>query len=185
MANFTEKLIVTTFTSMLERTPLDKITVTALINEANISRNTFYYHYEDIYDLLDQVMLGVLEKYENAAKDMDLPEVFKSFLYACKANRKKVYNIFNSISRDRLERYVFQGTNSAIMFHLMKMAQELNVKEERAKAVADIVRYSIYGFFTEFLWEGMKGDIEKKVDELWGLYGELLDCMFSDHRQKA
>ena len=44
MANHTQNLILETFANMLEQTPLDKITVTALIKECNIGKNTFYYH---------------------------------------------------------------------------------------------------------------------------------------------
>ena len=53
MPNATHKLILDTFGRQLERMPFEKITVSGLIKECAISRNTFYYHFEDIYDLLD------------------------------------------------------------------------------------------------------------------------------------
>ncbi len=52
MANFTQKAILATFQEMLETTPFDKITVAALTRRCGISHNTFYYHFQDIYDLL-------------------------------------------------------------------------------------------------------------------------------------
>ena len=39
---------------MLAEMPFYKITVSALVKRAGISPNTFYYHYEDIYDLLEK-----------------------------------------------------------------------------------------------------------------------------------
>ena len=69
MANYTQKLIIDTFENMPERMPLEKITVTALIKECNIGRNTFYYHYEDIYVLLDDMLIKALGQYENAIED--------------------------------------------------------------------------------------------------------------------
>ena len=53
MALYTKKLIMTAFAEMLEELPFDKITVAALVKRAGVSPNTFYYHYEDIYALLD------------------------------------------------------------------------------------------------------------------------------------
>ena len=53
MALYTKKLIMSTFQEMLEELPFDKITVAALVKRAGISPNTFYYHYQDIYALLD------------------------------------------------------------------------------------------------------------------------------------
>ena len=53
MALYTKKLILATFREMLSESPFDKITVAALVKRAGISPNTFYYHYQDIYRLLD------------------------------------------------------------------------------------------------------------------------------------
>ena len=53
MALYTKKLLMSTFQEMLEELPFDKITVAALVKRAGISPNTFYYHYQDIYALLD------------------------------------------------------------------------------------------------------------------------------------
>ena len=56
MANFTQDAILKTFGDLLEALPFEKITVSTLIRECNISRNTFYYHYEDIPSLLQDVL---------------------------------------------------------------------------------------------------------------------------------
>lgn len=53
MALLTQKAILSTFEEMLEELPFDKITVSALVRRCGVSSNTFYYHYQDIYDLLD------------------------------------------------------------------------------------------------------------------------------------
>lgn len=93
MANYTKTLIIETFENMVERMPFDKITVTALIKECNIGRNTFYYHYEDIYALLDDILIKILKKYDDSVKETDWKDVFKSLLKSCKENKNKVYNI--------------------------------------------------------------------------------------------
>ena len=46
-------LIADTFTQMLEKEDIDKITVTKLIEKCHISRQTFYYHFQDIMDVLE------------------------------------------------------------------------------------------------------------------------------------
>ena len=63
MANFTQDAILKTFGDLLEALPFEKITVSTLIRECNISRNTFYYHYPDIYALLDDWISKSLGKY--------------------------------------------------------------------------------------------------------------------------
>ena len=54
MANYTEKAIFRAFEELLEEKPFDKITVSAIVSKSEVSANTFYYHFQDIYDLLDK-----------------------------------------------------------------------------------------------------------------------------------
>jgi hypothetical protein len=57
------------------------------------------------------------------------------------------------------------------------MAEARKVDSKRAEVVADIVKYSIYGFILRFFRNGMKADIEESVDELGIFFDELLDKM--------
>ena len=58
MAIRTNKAIIETFEEMLDEMPFEKITVSSLAKRCEISPNTFYYHYEDIYDLLTDFRFG-------------------------------------------------------------------------------------------------------------------------------
>lgn len=46
-------LIADNLLKLLEKEDIDKITVTKLIGECHISRQTFYYHFKDIMDVLE------------------------------------------------------------------------------------------------------------------------------------
>lgn len=177
MANYTQKLIIETFENMLERMPLEKITVTALIKECNIGRNTFYYHYADIYALLDDALIKALGQYENAVQDGDWKSVMTSLLYACRENKRKVYHIYGSLSRDRLEQYLFSRTDDSISNYIRHIAQTRDVDPERVEIVADIVKYSVIGYIMRFFWNDMKGDIEEGVEKYGVVFDELLDKM--------
>ena len=51
MAHLTEAAIQDTFLKLLSEQPFDKITVTQLVEECQITRRTFYYHYSDLFEL--------------------------------------------------------------------------------------------------------------------------------------
>ena len=82
MAKNTQAIILETFNQMLERMPFEKITVSALIKECNIGRNTFYYHYEDIYALLDDAILKSLGEYENTVLEGNWKDAVKDIMSA-------------------------------------------------------------------------------------------------------
>src|SRR5699024_8408293 len=77
-------VIADTFTHMLETEDLDKITVKSLIEKCQISRQTFYYHFHDIMDVLDwafkKATQEVAEKSLKAENRMDAVRFFVSFV---------------------------------------------------------------------------------------------------------
>ena len=56
MTNFTKREIKNTFLKMLEDMPLNQITVKELVKECGINRNSFYYHYQDIPALIEEIV---------------------------------------------------------------------------------------------------------------------------------
>lgn len=108
MANYTQKAILQTFETMLVELPFDKITVSAIVARCEISSNTFYYHYRDIYDLLDTWLMTEQEKFLSSPEVTgDWPARLKAILHRMQDNPQIVYHIFNDISRERLEQYIF------------------------------------------------------------------------------
>ena len=55
MASSTKEALGNTLKKMLSVKPIDKITVKDLVEECGVNRQTFYYHFDDVYDLLEWV----------------------------------------------------------------------------------------------------------------------------------
>lgn len=69
MAQYTKKAILQTFQEALEKMPFDRITVSSIVAKCEISSNTFYYHFRDIYDLLDTWIQVRKEEYLSAVPE--------------------------------------------------------------------------------------------------------------------
>ncbi|MDC7218501.1 MAG: TetR/AcrR family transcriptional regulator C-terminal domain-containing protein [Spirochaetales bacterium] len=52
MSDLTKKALAQTLKDLMRRQTLDKITVKELSETCGVNRQTFYYHFQDIYDLL-------------------------------------------------------------------------------------------------------------------------------------
>ena len=55
MANFTKQAIETAFLQLLNEKPLNKISVRDIVEKCGINRNSFYYHFQDIYEVLELI----------------------------------------------------------------------------------------------------------------------------------
>ena len=97
MALYTQKAILRAFGEMLEEMPFDKITVTALVKRCDISSNTFYYHYRDIYDLLDAWFHLELGRFTGEGTDWHTST--KAVMRECQAHPAKIYHVFNAACR--------------------------------------------------------------------------------------
>ena len=168
MQQFTEQAILTTFQEMLREMPFDKVTVTELVRRCEISPNTFYYHFQDVYDLLDRYLVLRLEPYVKSA-DRHWSVSAKALLRACREEKSLVYHIFNSISRERLEQQVFSGTYDVFYQNLRTRPESRGASDEVVHELADYCCFAFLGFFLRFLWNHMEADIDASVEKLSAL----------------
>ena len=163
-----------TFETMLAEMPFDKITVATLVKRAGISPNTFYYHYQDIYALLDVWFQKNAEAFIPAEKPIEWKSVTKNVLRRCKEHSKTIYHVFDGLSRDRLERYIFSLTDDAFSRVVHQAAEERDISEENLRSIASFCRYAFIGFVMQFFWNGMENDIDESVDRLGTLFDSFL-----------
>ncbi|MBR2282272.1 MAG: TetR family transcriptional regulator, partial [Spirochaetales bacterium] len=138
MAKYTHDAIMNTFTEMIHEMPFDKITVAELVRRCNISPNTFYYHYKDIYELLgDWLKEGVMQ-FSSNVDFRNWKEVIKRVLRMCKEHEIATYHIYNSLSRDTFERFAFKHSNDIIKLTILQIAgvEGFGISEEKIQPLA-------------------------------------------------
>jgi AcrR family transcriptional regulator len=73
----TKELLRKSLIDLIERQGLDSITVTDISNHANINRGTFYLHYKDVADMLEQLKDEAFEKIKLIVLELNLTELMK------------------------------------------------------------------------------------------------------------
>ena len=67
---------------LLTEKPIKDITIKELSERADINRATFYLHYTDVFDLLDQLEWEIVHKFETICDDLNVNFNDKQFLRA-------------------------------------------------------------------------------------------------------
>ena len=57
MSNVTKRALEQSLKNLLLKKPLTKITIGDITEDCGINRMTFYYHFKDIYDLVDWILV--------------------------------------------------------------------------------------------------------------------------------
>lgn len=181
MANYTQKAILQTFEAMLAEMPFDKITVSALVARCEISSNTFYYHYHDIYDLLDQWLENKKTIFlQDVDAHDDFPIRLKTILHRMQDNPSVVYHIFGSVSRERLERYIFISAENSFFHYIKQSAEGKDISDDALRDISGFCCYSILGFVIKFIWMRMDVDADAAVDRLTDTFGGMLDYLIDN-----
>ena len=178
MANsqFTRQAILNTFTDMLEAMPMDKITITALSKKCGISANTFYYHFESMSDLLNHWFLEELGTYFALPPENWLDAV-KKVCHHCKEHSARTYHIYNSLSKEQMELYIYRITDPLFTSLVEQYAAGKNYPDSLKKDVSEFCRFSLMGFFVRFIVTGMTADIDSDVERLHSLYTAFLSAV--------
>lgn len=102
----TKKMLAATLKTLLQQKSLSKISVSEIVSTCHINRKTFYYHFTDIYDLLEwhleQEMLETLNTFSPVDS---LHESFNFSLDYLEQNTYLANCVSDPIGYDRLTQY--------------------------------------------------------------------------------
>ena len=135
MSNITKHALAESLKKLLLKKPLNKITINDLTTDCGISRMAFYYHFKDIYDLVEWVCLeesrGALQgKKTYATWQEGLLQIFE----AVYENKPFIINAYNAVSREQIENFLFQLTHDLIMGVVEEQAKDpLPLSQEQKK----------------------------------------------------
>ena len=181
MANYTMKAIMQNFEEMLVEMPFNKVTVSALVKRCEISSNTFYYHFQDIYELLNQWLSLKVSKYVDLDNEnQNWADSLKTVLKAMQANDRMIYHIWGAIPKERLEQYIFGPVQDWFYEITKKRLSAAKVSENFVRGMAEFYCYSILGFVLKFLWDHMQADADQAVDRLGNVFESVTDYMVSE-----
>lgn len=171
VAQFTQKAILDTFTGMLRRMPFEKITVSAIVAGCGISPNTFYYHYRDIYDLLEHWLQLVKKRYIlEPLQTSDWKKVLRALLGMMKQNSALVYHLFNSTSREWIERYCFEASGDTFYALIRDAVGTEALPEEEMRYLAQYTGCAFLGLVLRYLWRNMEIDIDRSMEKFSAIF---------------
>jgi len=167
MSNFTEKAIKTTFSKMLEEKPLSQITVKDLVKECGINRNSFYYHFQDIPTLAEEIVKEhvdrCIERFPEIDSIEEVLEVSLTFIYE---KKKSVLHIFNSGNRDIVEKYLMEACEYAVANYINTVISGRNIKKEAKALLIQLVKCLCFGEMMDWLLGGMEEDLREPFHQL-------------------
>ena len=96
-SELTRKAINQAFLEILEEKPLEKITVRDITDRCGINRNTFYYHYQDVPALLEDILSSKADQFVlEYPRLTSIDECLTAAMEFARANKRVIMHIFSS-----------------------------------------------------------------------------------------
>ncbi len=168
MQKDTKTIISETFLDLLGQKPFDKITIKDIVEACNINRNTFYYYYSDIYDLLEEIfkkeLIEMLDNYKHYGSWV---EGFIKMLTVAYNHKKVINNICSSRSYDYFENYMYKSCSSIMIDLVSYHAEGMSVPDEDIEFIASFYEYAMVGILSEWFRTGMRETPANLAGQLW------------------
>lgn len=170
MANFTRDAIRSSFLKLLNERPLSQITVKDIVADCGVNRNTFYYYFEDIPRLVEDI---VLENAEHIIQEFPSMAMFEDCLNAmidfALKHRRAVLHIYNSVNRDIYEQYLWRICEHTIEKYVDTVLDGRKINDTDEMVIRQYFGCVLFGVVSGWLDKGMKEDIQlfaKRIYEL-------------------
>ncbi len=157
MASSTKEALAASLKQMMKMKPIEKITVKDLVELCGVNRQTFYYHFDDVYDLLEWVFEQdanrVLPKevvYSHWREDV---VIFFEYLYE---NSTFALNVYNSNSRLYMLRYLKDRLQSCIYSFAIIVSEGRNIDRQDFDFVVEFYANGVIGLIAQWMDVGMQ-----------------------------
>ena len=172
----TKKAIAYTFKDLLKEKPFNKITVNDIANKCDINRQTFYYHFQDIRDLVEWICIDEVDNI--LKKNTDIEKWEDKFLLIFKImEEEKVFvkNIYHSVSVEVLRSNLYRLVYPIIYNEIVEKSKGKNLREEDKKFITDFYKYSLVSIVLNWIDNGMHENPELIVAKVSRLITGTID----------
>ena len=161
MPQFTKQAIIQSFLRIAEKKPVSKITVRDIVDDCGVNRNTFYYHFQDIYALIEEVITNqMLRTVPDGTDSKYLTDVFTQTVLFMLEHKPAFLNIYRSVGREVFENMTQK--NATVIFSRYidsKMTEDRKISEEDRNILIRFYMHAVLGILYDWISRGMTEDV--------------------------
>lgn len=170
MTSTTKHALADSLKRLMAKKPLPKITIADITEDCGINRMTFYYHFQDIYDLIDWICREEAAQAMNGKWSYETwQEGLTSVVRAVVENRVFVEGVYRSVRREQLEAYLFDAIYSLLISVIDEISEGSLISQESKEYVANFYKYAFAGILMAWVKNGFRESPEALVGQIAGM----------------
>ena len=175
----TKNAIADSLKKLLLKKPLSSITINDITKQAGLSRQAFYYHFQDIPSLVEWITIrDANEALKNKEECNSWQEGFLTIFKLIKEDRAFINNIYHSTSLDVLTKYLYKLVYPIIFEVVSDKSANTTLSEENKDFITKFYMYAFVPIVLEWVNKDMKEDPNKIVEKVSTLLnGTIEHCI--------
>ncbi|MCC8107214.1 MAG: TetR/AcrR family transcriptional regulator [Clostridiales bacterium] len=163
MAVKTKKIIIQAVMELLNERSFTKITVKDIVERCGINRNTFYYHFRDITDVMEFAFKREMDRIMETHLEAD--NVFDGLLQIVELlqeNRRALLHIYRSLDRAVLQHQLDVMCEYIVSNYVLKARDYIDItklSEEDQRLMRSYQKCLLMGILLDWMENGMKEDL--------------------------
>ncbi|HJG61724.1 MAG TPA: TetR/AcrR family transcriptional regulator [Enorma massiliensis] len=166
-SQLTKRALEESLKRLLLEKPLGKITIADITNDCGISRMTFYYHFQDIYDLVEWACEEDAARAIAGNKTADTWQtgLLDTFL-ALRENKPFIASIYHDMSREQVERFLVPVVSDLVKSVVDEHAARRHVREQDRDFIARFFAHALIGTVLDWIARDMRDDPQQLVQRV-------------------
>ncbi len=123
----TKKELANAFKELINYKPINKITINDLIKHCKVNRNTFYYHFKDIYDLINWILNNDFKPIVDELDKDDYTAFLNSTIDYVEKSKHILNSSYNYLEIERIKKILEPHFSEILDIIISKRIQEHNI----------------------------------------------------------
>ena len=175
----TKRLMIQSLKKMMAQKPLQKISIREIAEDSGVNRQTFYYHFQDIYDMVrwmyQEEAIELLKRHDGVLLWQD---GLLQLLRYVEENKAVCLSALNSLGRQYLKRFFYDDVHAIIGRTVCSLSEW--VPRASPKFQKFLTHYYVVAM-AGMIESWLLGDIEQTPEELI----LFMDVVLNDHIRGA
>lgn len=185
MTSLTKDAIKKSFLKLLNAKAINKITVKEIVVDCGINRNSFYYHFDDIPSLLEEILNDQADALVKIhGKETDIYHHILTAMNFALENKAAMMHIYYSANKDLLDRYLNRIANRTVTEYFDVFFESADIADDDKQAIIMYYKSLLVGFVIDWMNSGMKYDLSIQVKRLCTLFEGSTEMAVSRCRKK-
>ena len=160
MANFTREAIQNAFMKLLNEKPFKEIAVLDIVKECGISRNTFYYHFKDIPEVVESLARQYADSIIDANPHIEsIADCINTVVDSWLDNKRAVLPMYKSVNRYIFEKYQWKACEYAVVSYLDTIASNVDLTDADRRILLNYMKSVCFGIV--MFW--LENNLDKKI----------------------